>query len=211
MLYPINLNVNKKPCVVIGGGEVALRKVESLLSCGAQVTVVAPQIHPALQKLARAKRIRIVNRAYQPEDVATAFLVIGATNSNKVNQQIAQSAKQRNVLVNIVDTPELCNFQVPASIRRGSLLITVSTEGKAPALSKHLRTELEKQFGPEYAMFVEKLAKWRTALRKLVPNQKQRDQIMSALVTSDILYLLQRGLKQEAELRFKQIIQQYGT
>ena len=207
MLYPINLDIKKRKCVVIGGGEVALRKVNSLLHCRAKVVVISPEVHPELQQLAKSKQIQINKRTYQAEVLKDAFLVIGATNDNKINRRIADDAKKRNMLVNIVDVPELCNFQVPASIRRGTLMLTVSTNGKAPALTKYLRKQLEEQFGLEYAEYLELLGEWRKELRKLVLNGKHREQILTAIVESDILYLLKRGLRKEAEQRIRQIIE----
>ncbi|MFB3897817.1 MAG: bifunctional precorrin-2 dehydrogenase/sirohydrochlorin ferrochelatase [bacterium] len=209
MLYPISLDIKNKPCLVIGGGEVALRKINSLLSCQAKITVVSPQFHPEILKLAKAKQIQIINRKYQTADLTKMILVIGATNDTKVNQQIAEEAKKKSILVNIVDVPALCNFQVPASIRRGDLLITISTNGKSPALSKYLRKQLEEQFGPEYTEYLELLDKWRTKLIHDIPQGKQREQIFQAIIESDILDLLQAGLKKEAEQRIQQIVSKY--
>jgi precorrin-2 dehydrogenase/sirohydrochlorin ferrochelatase len=211
MLYPINLDIKNKQCLVIGGGEVAFRKIKSLLECQAKVTVVSPQFHPEILKLVKLKHIRIINRKYQTSDLNKVFLVIGATNDTKVNRQIADEAKKKQILVNIVDVPDLCNFQVPASIRRGALMITISTNGKSPALTKYLRQQLEEQFGPEYAEYLELLAKWRTKLIHDIPQGKSREQIFSAIAESDILYLLQVGMKKEAELRIQQIVSKYLT
>lgn len=211
MLYPINLDIKKKRCLVIGGGEVALRKVKTLLDCFAKVTVISPQIHTELQKLAKSKHIQIVKRKYQSQDLKNVFLVIGATNDNKVNRKIADDAKEKQILVNIVDVPNLCNFQVPASIRRGALMLTVSTNGKNPALTKFLRKKLEEQFGPEYGDYLEFLSEWRTKLIKSIQNGKLREQISTAIAESDVLYLISNGLKKEAELRILQIIKKYST
>lgn len=209
MLYPINLDIKNKPCLVVGGGEVALRKIKSLLDCQAKVIVVSPQFHPEILKLAKAKQIQIINRKYQPPDINKVFLVIGATNDNKVNRQIAEEAKKKSKLVNIVDVPALCNFQVPASIRRGELMITISTNGKSPALSKYLRKQMEEQFGPEYTEYIELLDKWRTKLIHDITQGKLREQIFYAIIESDTLDLLRAGLKKEAEQRIQQIVSKY--
>jgi precorrin-2 dehydrogenase / sirohydrochlorin ferrochelatase len=211
MLYPINLDIKSKLCLVIGGGEVAFRKIKSLLECQAKVTVVSPQFHPEILKLAKAKQIKIIKRKYQTSDLQKVFLVIGATNDNKVNQQIAEEAKKRQILVNIVDVPNLCNFQVPASIRRGMLMITVSTNGKSPALTKYLKKQLEEQFGPEYTEYLDLLGKWRKKLIHDIPQGKLREQIFCAIVESDILNLLRAGLKKEAEQRIQQIVNQHTS
>jgi precorrin-2 dehydrogenase / sirohydrochlorin ferrochelatase len=209
MLYPINLDIKSKQCLVVGGGEIAFRKIKSLLECQAKVTVISPQFHPEILKLAKAKQIRVIKRKYQASDLHKVFIVIGATDDNKVNRQIAEESKKKQILVNIVDVPDLCNFQVPASIRRGVLMITISTNGKSPALTKYLRKQLEVQFGPEYAEYLELLSKWRTKLIHDISQGKLREQIFNAVAESDILYLLRMGLKKEAEQRIQQIVSKY--
>src|SRR3990172_11961296 len=134
--YPVNLNIKNKMCIVIGGGKVAERKILSLLDCKADVTVISPKVTRFIQKLSDESKISILKRYFRKEDLKEAFLVIAATNSSRINRKIIQEANKRKILINVVDSPELCDFIMPSLIRRGDLLITISTGGKAPALSK---------------------------------------------------------------------------
>ncbi|MGC8833742.1 MAG: precorrin-2 dehydrogenase/sirohydrochlorin ferrochelatase family protein, partial [Armatimonadota bacterium] len=127
--YPVFLDLRGKRVLVVGGGQVALRKVKSLLECGAEVLVVAPEAVPDLQQMARDGRIRLVSREYTEVDLEGASLVISATDSRDVNQRVSADAQARGVFVNVVDDPELCSFIVPSVMRRGELVVAVSTGG----------------------------------------------------------------------------------
>jgi precorrin-2 dehydrogenase/sirohydrochlorin ferrochelatase len=129
--YPISLDISNKRCAVVGGGDVAERKVRRLLDCGARVTVVGKKISPQLKVLRDRQRIEHVASNYRAEHVNDAFLVIGATNSSRINGRIYRDAKQKGILVNIVDDPEHCDFILPSLLERGDLSISVSTGGKA--------------------------------------------------------------------------------
>lgn len=148
--YPVNLNIKNRSCLVVGGGRVGTRKVKTLLECGAQVTVISPEVSRELEELTRQKRIHWHRRDYRSSDLEHIFLVIGATDDQQQNQQIHQDAEKAKRLCNIVDQPDLCNFILPAFIRQGDLMIAISTAGKSPAFAKHLRRQLTEQFGPEY-------------------------------------------------------------
>ena len=160
--YPINLDIRNRSCLVVGGGAVATRKVLSLLDCGALVTVVSPRALNPILELARQNRLRYQQRSYRAADLETVFLVIGATDDETVNRRIAADADALNLLYNIADRPQVCNFILPAVVQRGDLIIAVSTSGASPALAKNIRRELEKQYGPEYADLLQLMA----AIRK---------------------------------------------
>jgi len=149
--YPINLDICGRPCLVVGGGGVGTRKVQGLLECGANVTLVSPRATPQLQELARCCRITWHCRPYVSTDMDGRFLVMGATDDEALNRQVHADALARGVLCNIADRPPLCQFILPAVVRRGDLVISVSTSGKSPAMAKRLRRQLQAQFGPEYA------------------------------------------------------------
>jgi precorrin-2 dehydrogenase/sirohydrochlorin ferrochelatase len=150
--YPINLDVKERRCVVIGGGQVATRKVHNLLRCGAVVTVISPDATQSLQELARAGRIEWKAKPYESDDMGEeVFLVFGTTDNREVNSKVQEDARRIKALCNIADDPETCDFTLPAIVTQGDLTITISTSGKSPALSKRLRTELENHYGPEYA------------------------------------------------------------
>ena len=155
MGYLVNLSIEGKPAVVIGGGEVAARKVADLLAARARVTVVAPEACQAILDLADEKRIVLHLRPYWASDLAGAFVAIASTDDEEVNRTVAADAARQNLPINVVDRPALCTFTVPATVSRGNLTIAVATEGRCPALSGILREELEQRYGPEYGELVE--------------------------------------------------------
>ena len=152
--YPVNLNVQDRPCLVVGGGPVGTRKVRGLIRCGARVTLVSPDATENLSEMAEAGQITWHRRAYRASDLEGVFLVIGATDDETLNRRVHADADQRQLLCNIADRPEICNFILPAVVRREDLIVAISTSGKSPAYAKRLRKELEKQFGPEYGTFL---------------------------------------------------------
>lgn len=152
--YPAYLDVKDRACLVVGGGQVGSRKVGTLLKCGAKVTVISPQATEELAQMAVTGRIELKTRPYKKTDIDGTFLVIGATDDQALNEQIHKDAEAAQRLCNIADQPKLCNFVLPSIINRGDLSIAISTTGKSPAFAKHLRRELNAQFGPEYGAFL---------------------------------------------------------
>ena len=155
--YPVNLEVEGRCCVVVGGGAVAEQKVRGLLDAGADVRVVAADLCPALRALVEAEAVTHVGRAYAAGDLDGALLAIAATDDPGVNAAVFAEGEKRRVLVNSVDDIAHCHFSVPSIVRRGDLALTISTGGRAPALSKRLRVQLSEQFGPEFATVVDVL------------------------------------------------------
>ena len=164
--YPVFMNIAGKRCVVCGGGEVALRKVQALLDCGASVEVISPLFCAELADMARANRIRTHSREYREGDLQGACIAIAATDSRETNARIADEAHRDGCIVNAVDDPGVSDFIVPSCLKRGDIVIAVSTSGKSPALARKLRTSLEKQFEPEYADLVKIVSEARTEIRK---------------------------------------------
>jgi siroheme synthase-like protein len=164
--YPILLNIQRKKCIVVGGGEVALRKVRTLLEAGAAVLVIAPTPCSELIALAQDKTIDVLYRNYQPGDLKGAFAVVSATSEAEVNEKVASEAERRGILVNVVDNPEQSNFIVPSTLRRGDLTIAVSTAGKSPALARKIRTRLEADFGAESASLIALISEVRSELKQ---------------------------------------------
>jgi precorrin-2 dehydrogenase/sirohydrochlorin ferrochelatase len=163
-LFPLFLKLTGRHCTVVGAGLIAEGKIRGLLSTGADILVVAPQATVALQRWATAGRIRWLRREFRDSDLNGCFCIIAATSSNTLHKRIFRVARQRNVLCNIVDVPELCDFYYPAVVRRGALQIAVSTSGESPALAQRLRKDLEIQFGTEYAAWVKQLGALRRRL-----------------------------------------------
>ena len=163
-LFPIFLKLEGRRCLVVGGGSVAQAKMQGLLRCGAEVRVVAPEATPAIRDAARFGQITWDERAFLYSDLEGVFLVVAATNSSKLHEQIFRHCQQAGILCNAVDEPERCDFYYPAVVHRGALQIAISTAGHSPFLAQRLRRELEEQFGPEYAAWIEEIGRQRRAL-----------------------------------------------
>jgi precorrin-2 dehydrogenase/sirohydrochlorin ferrochelatase len=196
--YPVCLDIAGKRCVVVGGGDVAERKIIRLLDCGAAVSVVAKRITATLADLAEKGRLIHADDNYDPRYLAGAFLVIGATDREEVNDRIAADCRSRGVIVNIVDDPGRCDFILPSLINRGSLSIAVSTDGKSPALARKLREELSARFGPEYEDYLELLGWLRQRIIAAGRRADDNRDIFTALVNSPLHEHINAGRWQEA-------------
>ena len=196
--YPIYLDIREKRCVVIGGGDVAARKILRLLECGAVVSVVSRKLTTPLAAMAENGQIIHMNDNYDQQYLAGAFLVIGATDQEEVNDRIAADCRARGVMVNIVDDPGHCDFILPSLVNRGSLSIAVSTDGKSPALARKLREELSAQFGPEYECYLDLLGYLREMIIPAGRSADDNRDIFTALVNSPLLEHIRVGRWQEA-------------
>ena len=197
--YPINLRIAGKRCAVIGGGAVASRKVKSLLAAGAAVAVFSPELTLELAEMVKKKQFNYIARLYRQGDLRGFFLVICATDDSSVNEAVAKEAEEAGILANVVDVPELGNFSVPAQVKRGDLLLTVSTGGKSPVLAKRLRQELAKQYGEEYGEYLDMLDKIRRELKQRLATSKQRELFWRETIDENVLALLRQGRIEEAE------------
>ena len=195
--YPVNLNIQNRHCLVVGGGVVGTRKVIALLDCGARVTVVSPDPTPRLQELAAMGSIQLEKRSYRSDDINKMFLVIGATDDENLNRQISKDAERVNILCNIADRPEVCNFILPAIVRRGDLAITISTSGKSPAMAKRLRLELETQFGEEYADLLRLMGAIRDKLLSQAHEPEAHKALFNQLIDKDLIGLIKAGNTQD--------------
>jgi len=164
--YPMFLNISRKKCVVVGGGQVARRKVRALLEHGASVEVISPDPCPELNKLVETGEVKVLRRRYQAGDLQGAFLAIAATDNSEINQQVIKEAQGKAVLVNAVDDAENSDFIVPSYLRRGDMTIAVSTAGRSPALARKIRARLEKELGDEYASLVNLIGEVRAEARR---------------------------------------------
>ena len=204
--YPINLDIKNRNCLIVGGGAVGTRKVNTLLECGARVTVVSPEPTPQLTRLASEGSIRLEKRDYRSDDITGMFLVIGATDDESLNHQISKDAEQAHILCNIADRPEVCNFILPSIVRRGDLVITVSTSGKSPALAKRLRKQLETQFGQEYADFLLLMGAIRKKLLAQAHEPEAHKELFHKLIESNILNLMHAGKKEDVNMLLYKIL-----
>lgn len=204
--YPVNLDIENRKCLVVGGGSVGLRKVKTLIGCGAAVTVVSPMVDKTLLQLSNKRCITIRQRPYRASDLKGMFLVIGATDDERLNRRIKSDADAAGLLCNIADRPEACNFILPSVVNRGDLIIAVSTCGKSPAFAKRLRQDLEKQFGPEYAAFLGLMGAIRSRLLCRKHGPEVHKQLFEQLIDSDLLDLVRSGNKEQIDALLLKIL-----
>ena len=194
--YIACLKLTGRRCVVVGGGEIGLEKVEGLLACDGQVTLIAPEAEPALQQYAREGSITWEQRPYAgAADLEGVFMAIAATNNTDVNIAVFDYAERRAMLVNIVDVPPLCNFILPAIVRTGPLAIAISTAGASPALAKRMKREIEAQFGQPYARLAVLLNEVRGWAKGTLPTYQDRKEFFEGIVNGqpDPVALLRDG------------------
>jgi precorrin-2 dehydrogenase/sirohydrochlorin ferrochelatase len=184
--YIACLRLEHRRCVVVGGGEIGLEKVDGLLACAAQVTLIAPNANDELQQLAAEGSISWEQRAYQgPADLEGVFLAIAATDDTDVNIAVYEDAERRAMLVNVVDVPPLCNFILPAIVRTGPLAIAISTAGASPALAKRMKREISKMFGEHYARLAVMLNDVRGWAKATLPTYQERRDFFEGIVNGD--------------------------
>jgi precorrin-2 dehydrogenase/sirohydrochlorin ferrochelatase len=198
--YPMYVDIEGLKCLVVGGGDVASRKAGSLVECDAAVSVVSPQTTPEIERLENEGRIKIERREYAESDIDGAALVIVATDDTALNKRIYQEAKKKNIPVNVVDAPEICTFIVPSTIRRGDLIISISTSGSCPALAKAIRKDLQRQFGEEYAEFCNILRQFRADLADKYDKQEDRAEALRKFIDSDAIESIKAGKSVEDKL-----------
>ena len=186
--YPVNLIVEDRPCLVVGGGSVAARKVEGLLACGAVVHVVAPEVDDEIRGW---PEVTLDERPYRSGDVSGRRLVIAATSSSAVNRAVFLDCEREGIWVCGADDPENCSFTLPSVVRRGSLVLTVSTGGRSPAVARWLRERLEAEFGPEYESLIDLVADRRAAVKAAGSSPSDLD--WRKALDSDMLELIRSG------------------
>ena len=194
-LFPLFLKLDGRRCLVVGAGAIGTGKIGGLLRCGASVQVVAPKATERVQRWARAGRIRWLRRKFQDSDLEDCFCVVAATSSHALHETISRVARQRGVLCNVVDVPELCDFYYPAVVRRGALQIAISTSGETPALAQRLRKKLERQFGPEYAVWVKQLGASRRKLNASSENADERKSKLHSMASESSFRAFQRQFR----------------
>ena len=196
--YIACLRLSGRRCVVVGGGEVGLEKVEGLLICDADVTLVAPEAEAALAEHAREGSITWERRGYESADLEGAFLVVASTDDTEVNIRVFEDAERRAMLVNVVDVPPLCNFILPAIVRNGPLAIAISTAGASPALAKRMKREIAEQFGEPYARLAVLLNDARGWAKANLPTFQERTAFFERIVNGhpDPVGLLRSGDEQ---------------
>jgi len=180
--YMACLDLEGRSCLVVGGGTVALEKARGLLDCDARVTVVAPQIVDELSTL----DVELVERGYRASDLDGRFLVVAATSISSLNRRVHDDAEARSLLCNVVDVPELCNFILPAVLRRDPIAIAVSTGGASPALAQRIRDDIAELIGPEHAELARRLRELRPWAKDNLPSYEERREFFAELVAGEL-------------------------
>ncbi|MEA2481151.1 MAG: precorrin-2 dehydrogenase [Thermoleophilaceae bacterium] len=196
--YIACLKLTGRRCVVVGGGDIGLEKVEGLLACDGQVTLIAPDAIAPLERLAQEGSIEWIRRPYEEGDLERTFIAIAATNDTDVNIKVFEDAEKRAMLVNIVDVPPLCNFILPAIVRTGPLAIAISTAGASPALAKRIKREIADAYGEPYARLAELLNEARGWAKGTLPTYQDRKVFFESIVNGspDPIDLLRAGDEQ---------------
>jgi precorrin-2 dehydrogenase / sirohydrochlorin ferrochelatase len=197
--YIACLKLTGRRCLVVGGGEIGLEKVEGLLACDGKVVLVAPDAVPELEQLAAEGSIEWLRREYAgPADLDQTFIAIAATNDTDVNIRVYEDAERRAMLVNIVDVPPLCNFILPAIVRTGPLAIAISTAGASPALAKRIKAEIAAEYGEPYARLAVLLNEARGWAKSTLPTYQDRKAFFEGIVNGrpDPIELLRAGDEQ---------------
>jgi siroheme synthase-like protein len=195
--YPLFLRIKGRRCVVVGGGEVALRKVGALLEHGASVEVISPDPSSELNKLAEGGGLKLLRRGYQAGDLEGVLIAVAATDDKDINRRVVKEAKEKAVLVNIADDLENSDFILPSYLRRGDMTIAVSSGGVSPALARKIRSRLEEDFGGDYASLVRLVGEVRAELKRR-KIKISGDDWQQALDLDLIIGLLKEGEEEKA-------------
>jgi precorrin-2 dehydrogenase/sirohydrochlorin ferrochelatase len=192
-LYTVCLEISDKLCVVVGGGSVAERKVLGLLTAGAQVRIISPQLTKPLTELADDGRIEWLERGYTQGDLAGALLIFAATDSREAQEAVFKEAGQAGQLVNVIDAPARCSFHVPAVVKRGDLTLAVSTGGMSPAVAAMVRKQLEENFGEEYGLLLDLISRLREQVLTGEGNSSERKILFQNILHDDIVHWIKSG------------------
>ena len=213
MLYPLNVDLSGRSLILVGGGKVAERKVRGILSAGTEtsICVIAPKITMVLQEHAAAGRLCWKQPCYADGMLEGAFLVYAATDLREVNAAVAAEAKRRGIPVNVIDDPAASTFQVPASIRRGELILSVSTAGGSPALSRAIRIELEEMYPPAFGMWLERVSCLRVELQECISSSSARTRFWHTALRPDILTMVRHGAMEKAEVELRNAALDFGA
>lgn len=203
--YPLNLDVENKACVVVGGGQVALRKIRGLLTAGAKIKVIAPEVCAEVEKLAKRGEISLTREKFSEELLGDEIILIAATDNPEVNLRVARAGK---FLVNSVDAAG-GNFNVPSTIRRGNLLLTISTGANSPAFSKFIRQMLELELGENFGVGLEIISARRREVKKLLPNPQARKLFWQKFLTREVWELLKLGAFDKLEKKLAETIRNF--
>ncbi|SCY86595.1 precorrin-2 dehydrogenase/sirohydrochlorin ferrochelatase family protein [Desulfoluna spongiiphila] len=204
--YPVSLDIMGKACLVVGGGAVGTRKVETLVRCGAHVTVVSKAFTDELKAMAQDAPITLEERAYDASDMDGKFLVIVATDDQAFNTRVSRDAEATCKLCNVADYPSACNFILPSIVQRGDMTLSISTSGKSPAFAKWMRRRLETEFGDEYGEFLELMGLVRKKLLAEAHEPEAHKPLFEALIAGGLLEMVKAGDKKGADAFLTEVL-----
>lgn len=207
-LFPVFMELKGKKCVVAGGGNVASRKVETLLAFEADVVVISPDASVLIREFEKSGRLEIVKREYGEGDLDGAFLAIAATSDRKANERVCSEAKTRGVLVNVADSQEDCTFSFPSVVKRGELVIGISTSGGFPSLSKNMRKRIEAVVPESCGVMLEKLKACRKKAEEGIACRKTRKKVLERIMDEVMLCSTEKDLK-EIDERIENILNEH--
>jgi precorrin-2 dehydrogenase / sirohydrochlorin ferrochelatase len=210
-LFPMFAKLEGRRCLVVGAGKVGEPKIGGLIDTGARIEVVALQASAAVKAWAEAGKITLELRAFANDDLDGAFLAVVATASRALNGSIYREAQRRGVLCNVVDVPEYCDFYYPAVVRRGDLQIAISTNGRSPSLSQKLRQQLERQFGPGYAEWVEELGETRRLVLGSDLSPERKSELLHSLASGEALKAALAEADAKRELANRRVAKREGV
>ena len=207
--YSVTLNLTDKPCLVVGGGQVALRKALSLLEEGAFVSVVSPEVVEELDLLSQEGRLTWHQAPYDDSFIAGKFLVIAATDQRAVNQRAAQDCHDSGILVNVADNREASSFIVNACVKQGDLLLAVSTSGVSPAIARRIKMELSEQYGPEYGQLLAIIKQARAEAMRTIQDAQKRRLFLQSLAEMDLVKELKQTSEEDVRKRVMTCLSSY--
>ncbi|MDD1624601.1 MAG: SAM-dependent methyltransferase, partial [Methylococcaceae bacterium] len=204
--FPVFVKLKDQDCLVVGAGEIAARKIELLARAGARITVIAEKISPAVSSLEASCHLNLLQKSFIPADLRGFRLVVSATDNKETNQLVAKTAEEQNILVNVVDNPELCSFIFPAIIDRSPIIAAVSSGGAAPVLARLLRAKIESIIPPAYGQLARLAEKFRTVVKQHIKEPAQRRIFWENIFQGSVAELVFSGKKQEAERQLQQTL-----
>lgn len=205
-MYPVSLDITGRLCVVVGGGTIATRKVRGLVAAGGRVRIISPELTDELKTLLEQGTIEWRQTVFAAEELSGAFLVFAATNNPEVQAAVVTAARSSRLLVNVVDGPEFCDFQVPAVVRRGDLSISVATNGKTPAVAALVRKQLEALIGEEYAILTALMGAIREEIIGQAGSDAEKKILFQKILQDDIVHWLRARQWHKVQAHLEDVI-----
>ncbi len=207
---PIQLNIKNKKCLIVGSGPVAIRKIKSLLACGAKVKLVSPSASIPIKRLVKNNKIVFKRRVFNKSDLEGIFLVIAASNNKSLNSHISNLSRRKNILVNVVDSKDESDVIFPSFFRKGDLTISVSTQGSSPTLAKRIKGEIELGYGKEFIKFLTLLSDYRKKIIRNIQSIKLRKELFNKITSTSMIKLARDRKTSQLKKRLASLYNKYA-